>query len=113
MRYRFISTPHFTRRALNVALASSVAVLAACSSDSTTAPNNSAFLGGTSSNHQIGLVLSSTGKSLSLFQLGSPTTMQQIALGTSSTVTPTDFSVNGRRVAIPLGDAASVAFVDL
>jgi len=50
---------------------------------------------------------------LTLFQLGSPKTQRQIAFGTSSTVTPVGFSVRGHRVAVPLGNAASVALVDL
>ncbi|MDB4875970.1 MAG: hypothetical protein JWM41_2416 [Gemmatimonadetes bacterium] len=86
--------------------------LVACG-DSTTAPAAPGFLGGTSSNHEIGLVLNSTGKNLLLFQLGAPTVTQQVALGTSSTVTPTGFSVRGRRAAVPLGDAASVALINL
>ena len=57
--------------------------------DDTSEPIAPGFLGGTSSNHEIGVVVNSTGKSVTLFQLGSPATQQQIALGTSSTVTPT------------------------
>lgn len=87
-------------------------LLVSCGSD-TTAPVAPGFLGGTSSNHEIGLVVNSTGKALTLFQLGSPTTQQQIPLGTSSTVTPTGFSVRGRRAAVPLGNTASVAFINL
>ena len=71
------------------------------------------FLGGTSSNHEIGLVVNSTGKALTLFQVGSPTTQRQIPLGTSSTVTPTGIAIRGRRAAVPLGNAASVALIDL
>jgi YVTN family beta-propeller protein len=85
---------------------------ASCGSDAT-APVAPGFLGGTTSNHEIGLVVNSTGKALTMFQLGSPTTQQQIALGTSSTVTPTGFSVRGRRAVVPLGNTASVAFINL
>ena len=84
----------------------------ACGSDSTE-PVAPGFLGGTTGNHEIGLVVNSTGKALTMFQLGSPTTQQQIPLGTSSTVTPTGLSVRGRRAAVPLGNAASVAFINL
>ena len=87
-------------------------VIAAACSDST-APVAPGFLGGTSSNHEIGLVVSSLGKTLTLFQVGSPATQQQIALGTSSTVTPVGFSVRGRLAAVPLGNAASVALINL
>lgn len=82
-------------------------------SDSTTTPVAPGFLGGTSTNHQIAIALASGGKALTLFQLGSPTTQETIPLGTSSTVSPTGFSVRGRRAAVPLGDAASVALVNL
>lgn len=87
--------------------------LLGCGNDSTEPPVAPGFLGGTSSNHEIGVVVSSIGKTVTMFQLGSPTTQKQIALGTSSTVTPTGLSVRGRRAAIPLGDAASVAFVNV
>jgi hypothetical protein len=89
-----------------------IAAGVACGSD-TTAPIAPGFLGGTSTNHEIGLVVNSTGKALTMFQLGSPTTTKQIALGTSSTVTPTGLSVRGRRAAVPLGNAASVALINL
>jgi len=96
-------------------LLSAFAVIAgsACGSDSTTAPAVTGFLAGTSANHEIGLVVNSSGKTLTLFQLGSPSTQSQIALGTSSTVSPVAMSIRGRRAAVPLGDAASVALIDL
>lgn len=56
-----------------------VALCAACS-DSTSPSVASGFLGGTNDNHEIGLVINSTGKALTLFQLGSPTTQKQIPL---------------------------------
>ncbi len=90
-----------------------VLAAAGCSSDSVTNPVAPGFLGGTSSNHQIGVVVNSTGHALTLFQLGSPTTTQTIPLGSSSTVTPVSLSLRGRSAAVPLGDAASVALVDL
>jgi hypothetical protein len=86
--------------------------LAACGSD-TTAPIAPGFLGGTSDNHQVGVVVNATGKSVTLFQLGNPTNQQRIALGTSSTVTPTGLAVRGRRAVVPLGNAASVALINL
>ncbi len=89
------------------------AVAAGCSSDSVTNPVAQGFLGGTPTEHQIGVVLNSTGKALTLFQVGSPATTKVVALGTSSTVTPVGFSLRGTRAAVPLGDAASVALVDL
>jgi hypothetical protein len=88
------------------------AAVSACGSDTTT-PGTTGFLAGIGNNREIGIVVGSTGKVLTLFQLGSPKTQRPIALGTSSTVTPTGFSVRGHRVAVPLGNAASVALVDL
>lgn len=97
-------------RYLTSAAASVVLVVAACS-DSTGPAMAPGFLGGTSTNHEIGVVIG--GKTLTLFQLGSPTTQKHYALGTSATVTPTGFSLGGRRAAVPLGNAASVAVIDL
>lgn len=95
-----------------VTLCTLSAALAACGSD--TGPSvPSGFLGGTSSNHQIGLVVNSTLKAFTMFQLGSPTTQEQVALGTSSTVTPVGFSVRGHTAAVPLGNSASIALLDL
>lgn len=102
---------------LNIRLAAlsalaSLAFTLSCSDD-TTAPVAPGFLGGTSSDHEIGVVVNSLARSLTLFQHGSPSTEQQVALGSSTTITPTGMSVRGRLAAVPLGDAASVALVDL
>jgi hypothetical protein len=94
-------------------LATVIVASASCGGDTTGPTPAPGFLGGTSDNHEIGLVVNSTGKALTLFQLGSPSTQKQIALGASSTVTPTGLSVQGRRAAVPLGNAASVALIDL
>lgn len=96
--------PYPVRRAL----AASLVLAAACSSDSVTNPTPSGFLSG-----QVGVVVNSTGHALTLFQLASPTTTRTVAFGTSTTITPTGFSLRGSRAAVPLGDAASVALVDL
>ena len=104
------------RRSTNVRLvlgSALIVVSAACGSDDVGLPVAPGFLGGTSSNHEIGVVVNSLGKSVTLFQLGSPTTQQQIALGTSSTVTPTGLSVRGRRAIVPLGNTASIALINL
>ncbi len=89
-----------------------IAATGACGDDSTSPPQTS-FLDGANGDPQIGLVVNSTGKTLNLFQLGSPTTQEQVQLGTSSTITPVGFSVGGRRAAVPLGNAASIALIDL
>jgi hypothetical protein len=95
-----------------IALATAAA-LSACGSDSTGPATAPGFLGGASDNHEIGLVVNSTGKALTLFQLGSPTTQKQIAFGASSAITPTGLAVQGRRASVPLGNTASVALIDL
>jgi hypothetical protein len=99
----------FSNSLKSVATAALLAV-AACS-DSTGPAVAPGFLGGTSANHEIGVVIGA--KTLTLFQLGSPATQKHYALGTSATVTPTGFSLGGRRAAVPLGNAASVAVIDL
>jgi hypothetical protein len=107
--FSFSSIRLGARRSITLLIA---AAGAACGSD-TTAPVAPGFLGGTSSNHEIGLVVNSTGKALTMFQLGSPTTTKQIALGSSSTVSPVGLSLRGRLAAVPLGNAASVALINL
>ncbi len=90
-----------------------VSILVTGCHDSTGPAVAPGFLGGTGANHEIGVVVNSTGKALTLFQLGSPATQEQIALGTSNSVTPVGLSVRGRVAAVPLGDAGSVALIDL
>ncbi|MEP6833158.1 MAG: hypothetical protein ABJB74_07170 [Gemmatimonas sp.] len=91
-----------------------VGTLSACGGDSPSAPTSApGFLGGVEGNREIGVVVNSDGKSITMFQLGSPTTTSTIALGTSSTITPTGLSLQGRKAAVPLGNAASVAIVNL
>jgi hypothetical protein len=79
----------------------------ACGSDST-APGHHGFLNG-----QVGIIVNSTGRALTMFQLASPTTRQQLSLGGSNAISPVDASVRGTRAIVPLGDAASAALVDL
>src|SRR5262249_40093111 len=86
-----------------------IAVASSCGNAATGPSGPIGFLAGTASNHEIGIVVNSTGKALTMFQLGSPTTQQQIPLGASSTVTPVGFSLRNRTAAVPLGNAASVA----
>jgi hypothetical protein len=99
-------------RSLMLAATAGLSIAVSCS-DTTSPPVAPGFLGGTSDNHEIGVVVNSTGKAVTLFQVGSPTTQAQIPLGTSSAVTPTGFSLSGRRLAVPLGNAASVALINL
>jgi hypothetical protein len=94
------------------ALFTVLAITAACS-DKATGPVVSTFLRGTSSNHQIGVVVNSTGHAITLFQLGDPTNTKQVALGASNAITPVGLSVLGVNAAVPLGDASSVALINL
>ncbi len=71
------------------------------------------FLDGTVSNPEIGLVVNSLEKGLRLFQVGDPSRTRDIPLGASSSVTATGLSIRGEKAAVPLGNAASVAIVDL
>ncbi|MEP6781643.1 MAG: hypothetical protein ABJC26_17215 [Gemmatimonadaceae bacterium] len=91
------------------------AAFIACSDNKTSTEPTPApgFLGGIASNREIGVVVNSTGKALTMFQLGSPTTTVSIPLGTSSSITPVGFSLQKRLAAVPLGNAASVAIVNL
>ena len=86
--------------------------LAGCSSTDPTDPSGS-FLAGTASDPQIGLVINSTGRALTMFQLGNPAEQRQIALGASGTITPIGLSRRELNAVVPLGQAASAALVDL
>lgn len=102
------------RRTLLSLVLASVSVLAACGSDDVSGPPPATgFLGGVADNREIGLVVNTLSNSLTLFQLGAPNVKRDVPLGSSATVTPVGFSVRGRRAAVPLGNAASVAVVDL
>ena len=89
--------------------------LAACDGTEGDGPlaGGSSFLAGTTADPEIGLVVNGLTRSLTLFQAGDPATQRQIALGASEAVTPTGAAVRGRRAAVPLGNAASVAIVNL
>ncbi|HYW07791.1 MAG TPA: hypothetical protein VE913_12605 [Longimicrobium sp.] len=71
------------------------------------------FILGADGNGQVALVVNSTGKTLTLFRVGDPTQKREIPFGASASVTPTGMAVAGRRAAVPLGNAASVALVNL
>lgn len=85
---------------------------AACGNGPAEPAGPAPFLEGTPDDARIGLVVSSLGRSLEMFQLGDPERRRHVALGASSSVTPVSMAVRGSRVAVPLGNAASVALID-
>jgi hypothetical protein len=87
--------------------------LATACSESPTGPHVATFLKGANGNPQIGVVVNSTGHTLTLFQLGDPTNTETVQLGASNTITPVGFSLQGTTALVPLGDAASTALIDL
>ena len=72
-----------------------------------------AFIDGTLSSPEIGVVVNSTANALRIFQVGDPTDFREIPLGASSAVTSTGVSLRGDRGIVPLGNAASVAVLDM
>jgi hypothetical protein len=88
-------------------LCAAVLAISACGTDKVTSANHG-FLSG-----QVALVVNSTGRTITLFQISSPTTQEQISLGASNAITPVDASINGTNAMVPLGDAASAALIDL
>lgn len=83
--------------------------LAACSDDTPPPPT---FLEGTPSDPGI-LLAVNLEKALFMVQTGAPTQQVSIPLGAASAVTPVGLSVSGTHAVVPLGNAASVAYVDL
>lgn len=71
------------------------------------------FLAGTDRNRQIGIVLDSAGRSLLLFQLGNLEERRPIALPGGAAATPVDFAIREYDAAVALGDAGTVALIDL
>ena len=101
------------RRAIpRLALTALASVAIACG-DSSTGPRITGFLAGTANNAEIAIVLNSTGKALTMFQVGDPSQKRQVPLGTSSLITPVGFSSAGTNALVPLGDAAAIALVNL
>jgi hypothetical protein len=120
MLTRISSTPSLNGAARARRLARPVGlILAVCATTFTAACSDSTsshlsdFLNGTSSDHQIGLVVNSGSRSLTLFQHGSPTTIEQIPFGSSTDITPVGLSIQGHYAIVPLGNTASVAYVNL
>lgn len=99
-------------RTATLALLLAVVTLVGCDDGPVGPGSDRPFVEGTDSDPRIGLVVNSSGNALRFFQLGSPETIRVVPLGASSSVTPTGLSVRGRKVAVPLGNAASVAVID-
>jgi hypothetical protein len=92
-----------------------LAATTGCSDDDTGTgpePDVLPFLAGTVEDPQIGIVVASLGRTLTMFHLGAPGERRTIPLGASSSVTPVGLSVRGTRILVPLGNAASVALID-
>ena len=96
------------RHAALLALAA-MFTLAACGDDTPPTPT---FLDGTPSDPGI-LLAVNLDRALFMVQTGAPDVTESIPLGTSAAVTPVGLSVSGTHAAVPLGNAASVAYVDL
>lgn len=90
-----------------------VAALAFAGCDGSSTDVDLGFLGGTDAEPEIGLVVNSTEQSLTLFQVGNPTVQRQVSLGANQLISPTGFAVRGTRAVVPLGQAASVALINL
>lgn len=105
--------PHF-RILPALLLFSALAALGACDDGGEPlTPEERPFLSGTEDDPQIGLVVNSTGRALTLFQLGDPDETRTVELGASAQVTPVGLSLAEEQAAVPLGNAASVALIDL
>ncbi len=85
--------------------------LAACS-DSTAVDRPDRFLDGTPPNREVVVVLGAN-RAVTLLHAADPTLRREIALGASDAITVTGAVIRGNRAAIPLGNAASVAIVNL
>lgn len=88
------------------------AAIAACSDNSSPAPTRG-FLEGTTTNPDIGIFVNGSANTLLLLQLGAPDQRQELPLGASPSITPVGFAVRGKQALVPLGNAASIALVDL
>lgn len=102
-----------TRIALPLIALVLVLTAGACDDGDPVGPADRPFLEGAGDDPQIGVVVNSLGRSLTLFQLGDPGEQRTVALGASSSVTPVGLSIRGSRAAVPLGNAASTALIDL
>lgn len=98
-----------------LSLVAPIAFLAGCGDDTPSGPSAGQIVPGAPRGAEVAVVLNSVGKSLTLFQAGNAANIRQIALSPagSGAPTPVGFTLRGARVAVPLGDAASTAVLDL
>lgn len=90
-----------------------VAFLAAgCDDGVAPVPTDTPFIEGTAADAQIGVVVNSTGNAVRFFQLADPDEVREVPLGASASVTPTGVAIREWKLAMPLGNAASVAIID-
>jgi hypothetical protein len=102
-----------TNRLPPVLLLLALGALGACDDDPTDpGGTDRPFYEGTEDDPQIGMVVHTLDNTLRLFQVGDPDQVREVALGASSAVTPTGVVVGGNTLAVPLGNAASVAIID-
>ncbi len=94
-------------------LCTALLIGAAACTDTASPPPSSNFLDGTASNPDIALMVNGSANALLLLQLGAPDQRQDLPLGAGPSITPVGFAVRGRRALVPLGNAASIALVDL
>jgi hypothetical protein len=103
---------HLRPRVLTALLLAAAVGAAACS-DSTSAPPVRGFLEGTSTNPDIAAFVNGSANTLLMLQLGAPDVRQELPLGAGPSITPVGFAVRGKKAMVPLGNAGSVALVDL
>lgn len=110
----FCKTASVRRHTFSALSLAATVLLSGCGEKTGTGlPEASPFLQGTTSDRGIALSVSTLRRSLLLVQTGSPSSRIEIPLGASTSITPVDVSVRGTRAAVPLGNAASVALLDL
>lgn len=100
---------HPLRRSVPILLG--ILALAACDRGPVEAERP--FLLGTPDNPEVAFVVNSTEQALTSILLGDPSEIRQVPFGAHQQSTPTGVAIRGTRAVVPLGNAASVAVVDL
>lgn len=100
------------RRTISFFVLAFALLSAACDDSVAPVPEDIPFIEGTAEDAQIGVVVNSTGNAVRFFQLADPAQVREVPLGASASVTPTGVAIRERKLAVPLGNAASVAIID-